>query len=885
MKKTIYFLLVPFLFLSVNLNSQTFEEYKKQQKAGMDAMKKQQEEFIQKMQNQFNEYVKQKDQEFSDYLKGQWENYENLKGIDPPERPKPPDMPTYQEQAERAESWNKIEVIKPVLAVEDEKVKQIIVPQFKKSDEEVYDKANMAFDFFGFRIILDYDQSLKFDPPAAINPASIGNFWDQMSRKNYSGLVAQLESYKTKMNLNDWAYFRLLEEFSKSLYQESVNGQNLMSWFMLNRSGYKSKLAYSKDKISLLLPTLNTMYTKSYLTLNNTHYYVMSELGSTDIFTYEKDYPGSDKLVDFSIKSPLNFEKKIVNKSLGFNYNNKPYSLNISYNQNLIDFYAAYPQVDIRTYFDAAVSAETKESLLESLRPVTSEMTETEAVSFLLKFVQTSFNYKTDQQQFDREKFFFPEEILYYPYSDCEDRSVFFAYLVNELLNLKVIGLEYPGHITTAINFSKDVEGDYISYKGEKYTIADATFINAPIGLTMPEYRGKDVQIIELANYQEKGRSYKSFWERAEESGAYRGNNLQDVVFDDDGNAYLTGYFIGEASFGDNIISDDSEELNRSFFLASYNKDGKVNWVRKAIGTKNATGFSIVIENNNDLYIAGSMDGTLVFEDGQANLTCKEGIHDVFIAKYNVAGRLIWAKKAGLDTYPQENNLTYMTKFGKDGSNKGTSFYCENENFKNFGLQIGPMNLLYLTGAFNNTSGFVLASKDMVTNDESSFDLLTSLKQESDKLIKENYEHHIAGLFSVLNHIKYTGIKISGKDAKKALDTYNPDFRKEYPGVYESIGKINFLVNDDGIITLETIDTKSLLIDKLKIGNESKIKISSFSSGDAQIDILSGISVGKFMIWFDLNYVRLFKSSGDLLFDFDTDHTQKIMNLEKDLLY
>ncbi|MCF8367739.1 MAG: hypothetical protein K9G76_01760 [Bacteroidales bacterium] len=885
MKTKILLLLISSFFIGFISYSQTFEEFKKQQQDGLEAMKKQQEEFIKKMQGEFNEYVKQRDKEFADYLKNQWKEFEAVEGEEPPEKPKPDEIPAYEEVPDRVETWAKVPAIVPTIDINPEKEKQVVVPQIRKSDEQSFDKAKMAFDFFGFKIILDYDQQFKFEPPAAINPGTISGFWEKMSGTNYSGLIAELEMYKTQMNLNDWAYYLLVDEFSKNLYAGSDNGQNLMKWFMLNRSGYKSKLAYANNKVSLLVPSIYTVYSKSYLNIQNQNYYVMRDLGAMDIFTYEKDYPGAGKLIDFSIKSPLNFDKKIVNKSLGFVYKDKPYSLNISYNQNLIDFYKDYPQVNINIYFDAAVSPETKESLLESLRPVVNTMSETEAVGFLLKFVQTSFNYKTDQQQFAHEKFFFPEEILYYPYSDCEDRSVFFAYLVNELLNLKVVGLEYTGHIATAVNFSAPIEGDYVMYHDEKYTIADATFINAPIGLTMPEYRKKEMKIIELANFRNTGRSYKTFWERAEESGGFRGNNLQDIVFDEEGNAYLTGYFTGEANFGSTVLSNSENSGKRNFFIVSYSPQGKLNWAKMARSSDNATGYSIAIDNNNDLYVAGSFNGKLTFENGLAEIQCKEAINDVFVAKYNVAGRFVWARKSGLDTYPQENYLTYLTKFGKDGTNKGTSFYGEDQNFKNFGLQLGPMNMLYITGAFNNTSGFALAKNELVTNESGTFDLLSSLKEESDKLILENYEQHIAGLFSVLNHVKYSGIKLAGEDAQKALNKYNPVFKKEYPSVYESIGRINFLVNDDGIITLETINGKSMSIDKLRIDNESKIKITSYSTGDAQIDIMSGISVGKLMIWFDLNYVKLFKKSGDLLFDYDSDHTQKVLNLKQDLLY
>jgi hypothetical protein len=74
-------------------------------------------------------------------------------------------------------------------------------------------------------------------------------------------------------------------------------------------------------------------------------------------------------------------------------------------------------------------------------------------------------------------KFFFAEELLYYPYCDCEDRSVLFSYLVRNLVGLEVCGLEYPGHMSTAVNFDSNVSGDYISFEGKRYVILKPSFI------------------------------------------------------------------------------------------------------------------------------------------------------------------------------------------------------------------------------------------------------------------------------------------------------------------------------------------------------------------------------------------------------------------------
>jgi hypothetical protein len=139
-------------------------------------------------------------------------------------------------------------------------------------------------------------------------------------------------------------------------------------------------------------------------------------------------------------------------------------------------------------YFDSEVGETAESPLLQQLAKELEGMSEQQAVNFLLRFVQTSFKYRTDDKQFGKENYLFPEETIFYPYSDCEDRSVFFAWLVKRLLKLDVVGLNYPGHVATAVHFTQDAGGDFVTYNGRRYTVADPTYINATAGMTMPEY-------------------------------------------------------------------------------------------------------------------------------------------------------------------------------------------------------------------------------------------------------------------------------------------------------------------------------------------------------------------------------------------------------------
>ena len=159
-----------------------------------------------------------------------------------------------------------------------------------------------------------------------------------------------------------------------------------------------------------------------------------------------------------------------------------------------------YPQSEFELYFDTNGSSLLHHGLLAELGKHTAKMSEEEAVNFLLAFVQKSFAYKTDDEQFGREKYFFVEESLHFPYNDCEDRSVLFSWLVSKLVGIKVVGLVYPGHMTTAVAL-KNIKADYATadVHGSQFVIADPTYIGATVGMAMPSYQKlKPKRIIDI---------------------------------------------------------------------------------------------------------------------------------------------------------------------------------------------------------------------------------------------------------------------------------------------------------------------------------------------------------------------------------------------------
>lgn len=139
-------------------------------------------------------------------------------------------------------------------------------------------------------------------------------------------------------------------------------------------------------------------------------------------------------------------------------------------------------------------------ALYPPLRSAIEGCTQQEAANRLLNFVQTAFEYEYDDKVWGYDRPFFAEETLFYPYCDCEDRSILFSRLVRDLMGLDVVLVYYPGHLATAVAFTEDVAGDYLMVGGRKFVVCDPTFINAPVGRTIPDMNNAEACVLRLMN-------------------------------------------------------------------------------------------------------------------------------------------------------------------------------------------------------------------------------------------------------------------------------------------------------------------------------------------------------------------------------------------------
>jgi hypothetical protein len=866
-----------FAFISsATAYSQTWDEYKKTEQEQLAKFKIQQDKELAKLANEFNEYVIKADKEFAAFLQKEWEAYNAFKGLPIPERPKPVAIPVADAKAINTNTHQqKISAIKPRTVSGLAPIIPVL-PIIQKTESPVFLKASVQVDYYGASASLTYDEEMSKNPINRIDEHSIAEWWTNHSNTNYNTLINELLTIKNEKCLNDYGYFLLVNKTTATLAANKANEAKLLSWFIMIKSGYNIKVAFNNDQIFLVFPSVNELYGHSFLMINNQQYYFVDEVEVQEFQSYDFEFPGAVKAIDFNIYQPLNIGDDVLERQVKFVYKEKEISFPVLLNANTLFFLKDYPVASLSIFFNAAMSRETKQSLAEGLMPLIHNMAENEALNLLLAFVQNAFIYQTDQQQFNKEKFFFPEELFFYSGSDCEDRSALFAYLVKQLLHLDVIGLEYDGHVATAVASNSPATGDYLVFDNRRYIIADPTYINAPLGLTMPKYKNAVPKVIETNNIGYLTNESDMYWELANKSGGFRGSNLNDARRDSLGNWYLTGYYTKEVSFADQEWKSDGK---RRPFIVKFNSNKKVVWARTFETDGFSSGFALTLDVKGNPVIAGSFRGNL--NAFGTKVSTKSDKEDIFVAGFEANGDLKWLQKSGLDTMDYSRFLNYVIKFSQNGKHQSTKLYLDNALNTSRGI-FNIDNSFTLVGGVNFAISYM--ADNLAFESEGNFNTINYLKEESDALIQAKVNKSIAGLCAVINLIKSSGMVIPGKEAQRALDKYNPTFKTTSPSIYANIGNVAFMKNDEGIIEVQTNNNKSVSFDKVKISNGAKLKIISLNDGSEQVDVLSGIEVGKAFVWYDLNFVKLMPFSGDLLFDYDSDHTQKIINMKEDIL-
>ncbi|MBN2279455.1 MAG: hypothetical protein JXQ65_02640 [Candidatus Marinimicrobia bacterium] len=494
--KNVKLMIVVFGIYSVIFAQQSVEEMMKQ-------MQEQVNQEIQKNEEAVRKFISKNDSLFAEFLKNEWKPFNAEEGKKPEEPPKPQEIPKIPEAKIEIDEFVPVDIDLPESELIDTRIApEITPPEVVIPPEVVKEYAGTTITFYGQELKFKYNKETKISVEKPVNDKSIPKYWDNISRINTNPMLEQIEEYSQKLALNDYGKLVLIKSIASEILDDEES-RILFTWYLITKLGYDVRVGYGPGFAALMVPSNNMLFSRPFLTIYNQRYFIFNFDDSqkrkfSQLYTYDKNHPAAKKHFDFAITSLPQIGGYNAQKELSFKYQGQKYALNCDYNEELVKYFNFYPQTDYSIYFAAPVAPTTKLTIGKAFKPILEGKSEQEALNILLRFVQTAFLYKTDDDQFGREKPLIPDETIYYQYSDCEDRSVLFSNLVEELLGLKVVGVKYEGHMATAVKTNSHPKGDYIGHNGTKYLVCDPTYINANIGMSMPKYKDQNITVIDF---------------------------------------------------------------------------------------------------------------------------------------------------------------------------------------------------------------------------------------------------------------------------------------------------------------------------------------------------------------------------------------------------
>ena len=430
--------------------------------------------------------------DYAQFLDTVWKDYEAFTGkkLYPDNKPKTMPEATPKDDTPSA-TVPTPEVIEPTAPAKEELPKPL-KPDFGNVVSPDALQQCVSFDFYSLKARVT---RVDIPPLDSTDGHAVSVLWNRFVEDDiYNKVSPTLNQYRMAYNLNDWLTFQLAHEYADAIYPGDDNSGVVLTHYLLANMGFDIRMGTGGDnRLLLLVPFRQMAYSRPYLNLNGTNYFVFMYDGRKDVSQT------ISKLATYNLPDDADAGKAfnlVVDKLLLPDHGGKQYertdgviTLRGTVPNMPVDVASHVVQTDIPVYAKSCLSAAFHNDLLGQVKTQIEGLSEVEAVSRLLHFIQFAFKYATDGDQFGYEKPFFIEENFYYPSNDCEDRAVLLSFLVRNLLGLDVHLLRFPEHEATAICFSdQSFNGDGYIYNGKKYLICDPTYIGAGIGRCMPQY-------------------------------------------------------------------------------------------------------------------------------------------------------------------------------------------------------------------------------------------------------------------------------------------------------------------------------------------------------------------------------------------------------------
>ncbi len=305
-----------------------------------------------------------------------------------------------------------------------------------------------------------------------------------------------------------------------------------------------------------------------------------------------------------------------------------------------------------------------------------------------------------------------------------------------------------------------------------------------------------------------------------------------DIAVSSDGSTYVTGKFkSSDLDFGNGVTLASTG--NYDMYLAKFDKQGQIVWAKQAGSSSVDEGRTVAIDADGNVIVAGIFVKTIHFDNDSLE---NHGNYDIFIAKYDPNGNMLWLKQAYTSNQDKavdiavdnDNNYIVTGYFGNNATDTlvydGTNIISNGErdifvlklnsdgnlqwgisgggkaNDEATALAIDKSNNIYVTGYYKDTTA-VFGSTEL--NHEDGYEaFLTKIDPNGNYLWAKNmygpgYDRAYAiDIIDTGNENDTTIVVVTGATEDTLyVGTSNPD-------MFESAGKNDIFVlafTGDGI--------------------------------------------------------------------------------------
>ena len=288
----------------------------------------------------FDDFKSKADADFESFLRETWQAFDAFEPEIAPVRPEPVN-PVEFDKSGPAVSPVDIRPDEVKMGEPSQEPVEVPVP----SVEAGQPSRRSTMTFYGTDVKVAVD-ALKGFSLGGIQEGDVADAWRAVCGMDYEPLLSDCLRIRKEYHLGDWAYLQLTKLIGLQLYgKERPDEVAFLQMFLMNKSGYKVRLAKIDNGLHLLVAPGSTIYGSPYLRLNGEKYYVFEPQAgaSMRIYTYKQDFADSKNRVSLSMTDVPLFS--MAEELRTFASADGRVEVQVAVNRNLMDFYRDYPQV------------------------------------------------------------------------------------------------------------------------------------------------------------------------------------------------------------------------------------------------------------------------------------------------------------------------------------------------------------------------------------------------------------------------------------------------------------------------------------------------------------------------------------------------------------